>query len=85
MIHGSSDSLRYRFFQNLVIPDGFVVGMQQDVRMAFDQSRQERLARQIYCVVDAGFRPPDSPRPRVRASASKLQKLFNTSPDWVES
>ena len=45
-----------RLLEHLIVPQGFVVRMKEEVRMAFDQPRQERRARERY-PLGAGRRP----------------------------
>ena len=47
MIDGAGDTQRQCLVQNLIVPRRLVVGMQQQMRVPFDETRQERRARQI--------------------------------------
>src|SRR5207302_1584106 len=42
-----ADAQGERFFQNLIVPGRFVVGMQKDVRVRIDQAGEERRVWQI--------------------------------------
>ena len=47
MIDGARDAQRQAFVQHLIVPRSLVVGVEQDVRVAFDQAGQQRGAGQI--------------------------------------
>ena len=56
VIDGARGAQRETLVRNLIVPRCLVVGMQQDMRVPLDQSRQQRRARQLYDlrVRDAG-------------------------------
>ena len=47
MVRGACDAKRETCVRNLVLPPRLVVGVQQHVRVPFDESRGDRCARQI--------------------------------------
>ena len=47
MIGSTCNSKTESFFRDLIVPAGFAVGMQKDVRMRVDQSGHEGHARQV--------------------------------------
>ena len=47
MIRPARHAQTQRFARHLIVPDCFAIGMQQDVRVRFDQSRHQGQAREI--------------------------------------
>ena len=47
VIHGARGAQRQRLVQHLVVPAGLVVRMQEEMAVAFDESRQQRRASEI--------------------------------------
>jgi len=48
MIGGTRYAQAQRLMSDLIVPDRFCVWMQEDMRMSFDESRQQREPRQVY-------------------------------------
>jgi hypothetical protein len=48
MIDGARHAQRQRFARDLIVPARFVVGVKENVRVAFDKSRRQRRARQVH-------------------------------------
>ena len=47
VVHGARRAQAERLLEHLIVPRRFVVGMQQDVRVPFDQAWQQCRARQL--------------------------------------
>src|SRR5262245_20953135 len=47
MIHGAGGSQRESLVHHLIVPGSFVVGVQQNVRMALDESGHERGSGEV--------------------------------------
>jgi hypothetical protein len=55
MIDGPCGAQAQRFLENLIVPAGLVVGMQQDVRVSFDQPGKQRRSGHLHdCGVGCG-------------------------------
>jgi hypothetical protein len=55
VIHGACDAKGEAFVRHLIVPRSFVVGVEQNVRMAFDEAGEQCDAREINHLGIGGF------------------------------